>query len=139
MLETRELTYAGGGLKVRLELGQATVLAGMKRALLQGRANAYLDTLDATDAAAALDVAAQHLLVRLLYPDLLACVVSAEGLDAEMDVETFLALPEPLTDAWQNLAYELNPHWYPFARPADETEAAEKNAPAPNSASASDS
>ncbi len=139
MLETHELTYEGNELTVRLVLGKATVLVGMKRALLQGRANAYLDTLPKTNDVAGLDAAARQLLVRLLYPDLLACVVSAEGVDADMDVETFLALPEQLTDAWQNLVYELNPHWYPFARPADETEVAEKNVPAPNSASASDS
>ena len=86
MPELHELTYEGNDLTVRLMLGQATVLAGMKRALLQGRANAYLDTLTETNNVAGLDVAARQLLVRLLYPDLLACVVSAEGVDADMDV-----------------------------------------------------
>jgi len=41
-------------------------------------------------------------------------VAEVEGLDAEMPVADFLALPQALTDAWQNVVYELNPHWYPF-------------------------
>lgn len=134
MLETRELTYEGGGLAVKLVVGAATVLAGMKRALLQGRVTAYLDEHTPEEG---IDATARSLLVRFLYPDLLASLVHAAGLDVEMDVETFLALPEQLTDTWQNLVYELNPHWYPFQR-SDEAEA-EKNAPAPNSASASSS
>jgi len=130
MLKTRELTYEGGGLKVRLVLSEATVLMGMRRALLQGRAGAYLDTLPKEDG---IDTTARTLLVRLLYPDLLAVVIEAEGLSPELSVAEFLELPEQLTDAWQNLVYEeLNPHWYPFRRPGED-EAAEKNAAAPAS------
>jgi len=61
-----------------------------------------------------------------------------EGLDADMSVEAFLDLPEQLTDAWQNLVYELNPHWYPFRKP-DAGAEAEKNAAAPNSVSSASS
>lgn len=134
MPETRELTYEGGGLEVHLVIGAATVLAGMKRALLQGRVAAYLDEHEPEEG---IEATARNLLARFLYPDLLASLVQAEGLDADMDVETFLALPEQLTDAWQNLAYELNLHWYPFRREPEDV--AEKNAPVPSSASASSS
>jgi len=132
MPEQRELTYEGGGLKVRIVVGAATVLAGMKRALLQGRAQAYSEQADADG----VDGTARVLLARFLYPDLLASLVEAEGLDAGMEVAAFMDLPEPFTDAWQNLVYELNPHWYPFER---NTAEAEKNAEPPRSDSGSDS
>ena len=136
MSDNRELTYEGGGLKVRLVLGAATVLAGMKRALLQGRAQAYSDLVGAeSGAGGSVEATARTLLARFLYPDLLACVVEAEGLNVEMSVAEFLVLPEALTDAWQNLVYALNPHWYPFQRPDE----AEKNAATPRSDSAADS
>ena len=134
MPEQRELTYKGGGLNVTLVIGAATVLAGMKRALLQGRAQAYSEQ---ADDGKGIDSTARVILARFLYPDLLASVVEAAGLDLNMSVQEFLTLPEALTDAWQNLVYELNPHWYPFRR-TDEDEA-EKNAASPRSDSASDS
>jgi hypothetical protein len=133
MPEQRELTYEGGGLNVKIVVGAATVLAGMKRALLQGRAQAYNDQQAGEEG---LEATARVLLARFLYPDLLAGLVSAEGLNPEMDVAEFMALPEAFTDAWQNLTYELNPHWYPFER---DTAEAEKNAAPPRSDSASDS
>lgn len=136
MPDRRELTYEGGGLTVKLTLRAATVLDGMRRALLQGRAASYLDAQPENEANG-LDMTARGLLVRILYPDLLACVVTASGIDQDMQPGEFLDLPEPFTDAWQNLVYELNPHWYPFRR---ESEAeTEKNAVLPRSPSASDS
>ena len=134
MPDQRELTYEGGGLTVRLVLGAATVLTGMTRALLQGRAQAYSDQVSAEDGEGLANTA-RVILARFLYPDLLACVVRAEGLSLEMSVAEFMELPEALTDAWQNLTYELNPHWYPFPRPDE----AEKNAAPPRSDSGSDS
>lgn len=148
-MRTRELAYEDESRTVRLIIGEATALAGMKRALLTGRAQSYLDSLtgampnaeaeeeveeNVEDGVAfdSIAIAACTLLVRYLYPDLLAAVVEAEGLDVDMDVEAFLSLPQALTDAWQNLVYELCPAWYPFHRKdkkdADDDADAEKKA-----------
>jgi len=131
--ETRTLTYQDEALDVTLELGAATTLAGVRRALLQGRALAYLDE---GAAEAGLAATARRIVVQYLYPDLLAAVVEAEGLDPEMPVADFLALPEALTDLWQNLVYDLNPHWYPFRRPDEPEDEAEKKGVTPASDSA---
>lgn len=138
MPETREIAYQDADLRVQLVVGAASVLAGMKRALLIGRAEAYLKEVSPSSTGQAVAAAARTLIARTLYPDCLAAVVTAEGLDVEMDVAAFLQLPEGLTDAWQNAVYALNPHWYPFRREADEDKADEKKAPdSANSASGS--
>ncbi|HNT74400.1 MAG TPA: hypothetical protein PKH77_05205 [Anaerolineae bacterium] len=142
MPETRRLSYQDAELDVTLELGAATTLAGVKRAMFQGRALAYLDEgippAGEARAVSSLEVAARRIVVQYLYPDLLAAVVAAEGLDPEMSVADFLALPEALTDPWQNLVYDLNPHWYPFQRPEDkpDQESSEKKGVTPSSDSA---
>lgn len=136
-MPTRTLTYQDEAHAIALTLGPDTVLAGVKRALLQGRAVAYIEALPA-DGATTVDQAAQRLIAQYIYPDLLACVVAAEGLDPEMGVADFLALPQGLTDAWQNLAYELIPQWYPFQTADAEAPAeAEKKGVTPSADSAS--
>ena len=131
MLKTQELIYQDEELTVRLVLGAASVLAGMKRAILSGRATAFLESQESQAAGtASVAATARNLIAQTLYPDCLAAIVEAEGLDAEMDVAAFLQLPEELTDTWQNAVYDLNPHWYPFRRNAeDEEQADEKKAP----------
>ncbi len=138
-MPTKTLTYQDDGLNVTLVLGAATALSGIKRAMLQGRAAAHLDEIpDAAERA--LEVAALRIVVQYLYPDLLAAVVGAEGLDPEMAVSDFLALPQALTDAWQNQVYALNPHWYPFKKEGESDPNAEKKDGSPtNSDSDSDS
>lgn len=137
-MPTKTLTYQDDGLNVTLVLGAATALSGIKRAMLQGRAAAHLDEIPVA-AERALEVTALRIVVQYLYPDLLAAVVAAEGLDPEMGVSDFLALPQALTDAWQNQVYALNPHWYPFKKEDGESDPeAEKKDGSPTS-SASDS
>jgi len=140
-MPTREVTYRDeeNGLDVRIVVRTATAMDGMVRALLQNRAEEYIQSLttldgvpriegaddEATDDAPAevapvsVRIVAARMMARFLYSDLLAVVVEAEGIDTEMDVETFMLLPEQLTDVWQNVVYELNPHWYPFVRPEE--------------------
>lgn len=71
---------------------------------------------------------------RMLYPDLVSSVIEHEGFirgqpfDLEnMSVVDFLALPQPLTDSWQDAVYELNPQWSPTPS-ADEKSEGEKAA-----------
>lgn len=124
---------------IRLIVGQATVLMGMKRAVLQGSAESWVASRRAkvlTDIAAQdddsadddptagnghspeiLTLMAGSLAARILYPDLIACVVEADGLDVEaLTVDAFLELPDRLINAWDAVVYELNPHWLPGPR-----------------------
>ena len=130
MLPTRELTYQDDALDVRLVISAPTVLTAMKRSVYYGRALAYLDALDQANAEAAeeeaatpqlvnnaVEIAAQRLVAQYIYPDVLAASVEAEGLNLDMPVSDFLALPEALTDAWQKVVYELCPDWWPFTTP----------------------
>lgn len=133
-MPTQTLAFQSDGLDVRLVLGPATTLAGIKRAMLQGRAMAYLESHPAAPERS-LEAAARRIAVHYLYPDLLAAVVEAEGLDPEMEVAEFLALPQALTDAWQNQVYALNPHWYPFKTEEADAEAEKKDGGPANSSS----
>ena len=85
-MPTREIVYQDEALTVHLVVRAATALDGMQRALFQGKAAAYIAALDDEDTGE-INSTARRLLANFLYPDLLAAVVEAEGLDVEMDVE----------------------------------------------------
>jgi len=125
---------------IRLVIGQATVLMGMKRAVLQGSAESWvasqraevLGDIQTDDDPTAgnghrpeiLVLMAGSLAARILYPDLIACVVEADGLDVGgLTVDAFLELPDRLTGAWEAVVYELNPHWLPGPRADTQAEA----------------
>lgn len=133
---------------IKLVVSEATVFVGMRRAVLQGRAESWValrreaivgdevdevDEVDEADEAdindvrpGFLDLMAGSLAARILYPDLVACVTEAEGLSPDtLSVDGFLALPEQLTQAWETAVYELNPHWLPGGQGLPD-EAAEK-------------
>jgi len=138
----RELTYQDDQHDVVLVIEEATALSAMKRAIYQGRAQAHIEALEArvseegaSFAGGTVGIQAQNIVAGVLYPDCLAAVAEAQGLDPDMDVPTFLSLPQGLTDAWQNLVYELNPHWYPFHSDAEKKDAEPSDN---NSKSASD-
>lgn len=123
-LKTAEITGILEGEPVRLTLQEASVLTGMKRAILAERARAQVQEVRLGDGVG--DVAVL-LLANYTYPDLLAATVAAEGLDvATMTLADFLALPQELVDAWLVGVYALCPHWAPGHKP-DTAEAAEKN------------
>jgi len=132
-MQTRTVAYESGETKIVLEVREATALTGMKRALLRGRADAYLQALSgesdeesSAENNSALDVMAATLMARVVYPDLVACVVSAEGLDvATLDIAGFCDLPDSLVDAWEAAVYDLNPHWLPRSD-EEETEGEKK-------------
>jgi hypothetical protein len=112
---TEQVTYHRDSLSITLEIGSATALMGMERSLLRGEA----------DKAAGEPRAAQ-VLHRYLYPDLVACVVKAEGLPWPPSFEAFSQLPDELVARWERGCYAANPHWQPGYQ---DEEAAEKKAP----------
>ncbi|MBN1261088.1 MAG: hypothetical protein JXB35_10445 [Anaerolineae bacterium] len=129
---TRVVEYQDSKLKVRLVVQEANALIGMRRALLRGGAEGYLKIQEAQiegERPKSVKLAALRLVARMQYPDLLAATVEAEGVDPEMEIESFLDLPDRLVIAWENAVYELNPHWLglePGEAQGNEDEAAQK-------------
>ncbi len=132
-LQQRSVTYESGDVKIALIVSEASALTGMKRALLRGRASAYLDSLnnaadednaDDSRALSPLDLSAITLMARIVYPDLISAVVEADGLDLAMSVDDFCNLPDSLVDIWEVAVYQLNPHWLPSQ--SDDTEVGEE-------------
>ncbi|NBD34401.1 MAG: hypothetical protein GVY30_00195 [Chloroflexi bacterium] len=145
MPRRKELSFSDDQINVDLVIVEATAMTAMKRAVYAGRAEAYVKALNTTieeDGPAAagglVAVQAKIMLVRIFYPDLLASAQEITGLDPDMKVEEFLDLPQALTDAWQNLTYELNPHWNPFRGEEDETEDEQKKDESENAESSSE-
>jgi hypothetical protein len=68
---------------------------------------------------------ARWLVARVVYPDLLAAAVDADGLNLDMGIDEFIGLPAGLRAAWEDAVYGLNPQWLPEPAPATEQEAAE--------------
>lgn len=144
-MKTKTLSFKDDQVDIDLVITEATAVTSMKRAILAGRAQAYVEQMETriaeegADAVGGLVTAeAQSLLARILYPDLLAAVTEASGLDPDLPVADFMSLPQKLTDAWQNLVYELNPHWYSFRRQADESEEEQKKDEDENDENSSD-
>ena len=149
------LEYEDDHFQVKLVVSEATVFIGMKRALLRGLGNEFLTSLQASPAEKEekegpskdrpsqtstekeepfknrpltfIDLSALRITAGVFYPDLLAATVEWEGLDPEMTPGAFVQLPDPLTNAWSDLVYELNPHWLPTT--ADEEGADSKKEP----------
>jgi len=123
MLErkSRTIEYGEGDHVVKLVIVEATAMTAMKRAIYGGRAQAFIDKLQSDENEEGNDsevdsvaLSAAAILARIAYPDCLAATKEISGLPQDMPIEDFLDLPQELTDAWQNVVYELNPHWYPF-------------------------
>jgi hypothetical protein len=117
-MKTRVVEYKDGEREIRLVVSEANVLVGMRRAVLGGTAAAYMKARTEPDeegeaaTLSRLEATALGMTVSWLYPMVVAATVEAEGLDVDgLGVEEFIALPEPLTNAWSDAVLDLNPHW----------------------------
>ena len=121
-IETKTVKYEDGKQKIKLVVSEATSLIGMQRAILKGRASAFLESREDTKHEDAL-TAAYMLVMLFQFPDLQAATVKATGLTVPMSPEEFCSLPQRLVNAWDEADYALNPHWLPVL---EETAAAEQ-------------
>lgn len=139
--------YAEKPLQVELECAPANALTGMKRALLTRNGGAWFRAKmapngasgdDADDDAmmvpAGLEVEALLFLARVTYPDLVAGVKVATGLDLDtFTLDEFIEIPEPLLAAWEEITYRANPHWLAQDDVNDDADTQEKKEQAPDS------
>ncbi len=138
---TRRVTITGeiDGAAVRLVLQAATVLSGMRRAILAERVSEQLAKIDMEKQIGAV---ATLLVGRFTYPDLIAAVVESEGMDVDsLSLDEFLNLPQEFVDNWLVAVYDLCPHWSPkqAAATVDAAEAEKKDAASSSSGSGSGS
>ena len=120
MPKTKIITGEIDGQAVSVTVQAATVLSGMRRAILADRVASELAELNVADN---LGDVATLLVGRFTYPDLVGAVAAAEGLDVEgMTLADFLELPQAFADAWLVAVYELCPHWSPSQATMDTTE-----------------
>jgi hypothetical protein len=103
--------YRKAGLNVTLEIGAATALMGMERSVLMAEAQKAEN-----------EPRALQILHRAVYPDLVACVLEADGLDWPLGFEAFAQLPDELVARWERACYQANPHWAPGYQLEDDAE-----------------
>jgi hypothetical protein len=116
--KTKTVEYELDGQAVRLTVGRATALVGMRRSVMVFNARAELKDKPVDTALSVLRT--------ITYPDLTACLVAAEGIPAEISFEDFCNLPDDLIALWEDAVYEVNPHWNPAGTPEEVASEAEK-------------
>lgn len=98
---TERVTIEQGGIKLVVS-GPATVRQGMVRSRLKYEAKqAKEKDFD------------RALLRSMVYPDLIAATIEAEGVEWPLGFDAYLELPETLGVEWEEAVYRLNPHWIP--------------------------
>jgi len=128
-MRSEKVVYNDGAeYDVVIVVHQATVLDGMRRAILEIEASA--ESLDLVE-----EKHAGYLryMVSEVYPSCMASTESIENgegatkkLSKEMSFAEFADLPDALFQQWQKVVYELNPHWL-YRRP--ETKEGEEKEP----------
>ena len=107
------LTYKDENYNVDITVRQATVADGIHRSVLV----AQMYTLPAvTDTKLASESRITRLLLLHTYPACLSVSTfkhrkSVKKLEEDMSTDAFLALPDVMVFQWEQIVFELNPHW----------------------------
>ena len=127
-MRSEKVTYTDDNYDVVISVRQATVLDGMRRAILDIEASA--ESLDLVEEKHA---GYLRFMVSEVYPSCMASIESIENgedaekkLSKEMSFDDFASLPDALFQQWQKVVYDLNPHWV-YRRP--ETKQGEEKEP----------
>ena len=57
---------------------------------------------------------------RLMYADLCAAAIEAEGMEWPLPFDEYLQLPGTLVSQWKAAVMEVNPYWFAVQMPAEE-------------------
>jgi len=114
-MKSATISYKDDSYDVEITIRQATVLDGMKRAILEIEATAESLELDLVEEK---HVGYLRFMISEVYPSCLASVESIENgedakkkLSKDMSFDEFASLPDALFQQWQKVVYKLNPHW----------------------------
>ena len=125
-MNTAKVAYADDNYDIVISLRQATVLDGMRRAILdvEARSEALGLALATDEASTEVDAVPEkwagylNFMVTEAYPSCVACIESIENADGaektlskDITFAEFAGLPDALFQEWQKAAYKLNPHW----------------------------
>jgi len=114
-------------------VGEATVLQGMKRQMLQSESLTFLPEKkgkrQVPDAPEQLGL---YLLRRYTWPNCIACTIASSKAvhHEELTFEQFCQLPEQFVADWENAALEKNPHWRLRSMEEEEDQEEKKGEPA---------
>ena len=132
------IEYRDDEFKATITVVSATVLTGIKHDMT---INEMFTKLGQANADMQPDEMAERVAKITVWP---ACYCASQEINIEhksgkkvawkpykLNDETFMQLPEQLTNEWLKLVFKLNPHWNPNELPDEEEE--EKKAPKPSS------
>ena len=127
-MKSATVVYEDDNYDVEITVRQATVLDGMRRAILEIEASAESLVVVEEKHAGYL-----RFMISEVYPSCMASIESIENgedakkkLSKEMSFDEFASLPDALFQQWQKVVYELNLHWV-YRRP--ETKQGEEKEP----------
>jgi len=127
-MRSEKVSYRDDNYDVVVTVRQATVLDGMRRAILEIEASAESLVVVEEKHAGYL-----RFMISEVYPSCMASIESIENgedakkkLSKEMSFDEFASLPDALFQQWQKVVYELNLHWV-YRRP--ETKQGEEKEP----------
>ena len=123
-LETETFTYTDRkGNAITLTLTEADVERGTQRFTINAQMKKVVEDAQAAGHPYSPEAAYD---LTLIFPNLVASVTKAEGLNWPPTADEFLRMPEQLWDKWSTVARRLNPHWFPEARLAPTVEEEKK-------------
>ncbi len=120
------IEFADGEIDVKITLRSATVRDGLRRVAYRQEGEDLLKVEKAKEVTTTLEsrlLLSETWLSLIVWPCCMACVAgidnkpdSTRKILVPMDLEDFMNLPEALAIAWENGAFEMNPHWTPPSR-----------------------
>lgn len=111
MLRQMTVEYKDDNREISVTISQATTLMGVQRSILALNGFKKNEELAKTKEDARTDALA--VIQAITYPDLVACVVGAQGLPVQPTIDEFLELPDEFVSKWEQAVYDMNPHWIP--------------------------
>jgi len=139
-VKTLKVSYRDDEYDLVLTVRQATILDGMRKAILDLEASSEIIKTETKDTPTEVDAIPEkwsgylRFMVSEAYPCCVAAIESIENaedakkiLSKDMTFNEFADLPDALFQQWRKAVYKLNPHWI-YKEP--ETKKGEENEPA---------
>jgi len=140
-MKSIKVAYRDDGYDVVISVRRATVLDGMRKAILDVEAQSEIMGVTSESAPTEVDAVPEkwsgylRFMVSEAYPCCIAAIEKIENaedakkvLSKDMTFNEFAALPDALFQQWQKAVYELNPHWVyqsPETKEGEESEPAD--------------
>jgi hypothetical protein len=137
MAITKTIEFKDEEYDVKIVIRRATIFDGILRASLQVHVGRELEGRPDKEGEVPELRLTLSLYSRYVYPACMSCIETLENnpealksMGANLSLDEFLGLPEPLVVAWEREVFKLNPSWeYPFRRGPEEADRGEEEEP----------